>query len=150
MSTSILQDVKKALGLPASVTAFDPDITLYINAVFSTLSELGVGPVGGFMIVDGTETWDTFLGADPLLNSAKVYVILRVRVLHDPPTAPALMNAIDSQIKELEWRLNVHMEETIYVDPDPDATADPTQMVVAAPADEPPPDPVPNQIWVKY
>ncbi len=119
METSILKSVKKILGLPADYTAFDLDIITHINSVFSTLQQLGVGPAAGFMIEDDTDVWDTFLGADIRLNSVKTYVYLRVRMLFDPPQTAHLIAAMKEQIQEMEWRLNVHVEDTIWVDPDP-------------------------------
>lgn len=120
MSDSILTSIKKNLGLDEAYTVFDPDILIYINSAFSTLTQLGVGPAEGFMIEDKTATWDTFLGADPRLNAVKTYIQLRVRMLFDPPQTSYLVDAMQKQIQEHEWRLNVHMEETIWTDPDPD------------------------------
>lgn len=120
MTDSILNSVKKILGLPESYTPFDPDVTMHINSAFSTLEQLGIGPIGGYMIEDESAVWDAFLGADPRLNSVKTYVCLRVRMLFDPPQTAHLIAAMKEQIQELEWRLNVHIEQTIWVDPDPD------------------------------
>lgn len=130
MSDSILKSVKKNLGLPEDPTPFDSDITLFINGVFSTLEQIGVGPTGGYSITDDSDTWDAFLGADARLNSVKTYIYLRVRMLWDPPQTSYLLNALKEQIKELEWRLNVHMEETIWVDPNPDPLDDDNMVVV--------------------
>lgn len=120
MDESILTSVKKILGLTEDDTSFDLDIKLHINTVFTKLQQIGVGPSGGFAIEDASATWDSFLGADPRLNSAKTYIYLEVRMLFDPPTTSYHINAMQDQIKELQWRLNVHMEETIWVDQDPD------------------------------
>lgn len=128
MAESILKSVKKVLGLPEEDGPFDQDVILFINGVFSTLADLGVGPDAGFSIADSSPTWDTFLGADPRLNSVKTYMYLRVRMLFDPPGTSFLMNAMQEQIKEHEWRLNVQMEKTIWTDPDPvvvEETVDP-------------------------
>jgi hypothetical protein len=119
MEMSILTSTKKILGIAEDVTAFDLDIITHINSVFSTLTQLGVGPAAGFMIEDATATWDTFISDDTQLNSVKSYVFLRVRLLFDPPATSYLINAYEDQIKELEWRLNTHREETQWVDPDP-------------------------------
>jgi hypothetical protein len=54
---------------------------------------------------------------DLQFNSVKSYVFLRVRQLFDPPQTSYLIDAMDKQIKELEWRLNVHREETDWVEP---------------------------------
>jgi hypothetical protein len=117
--TSILTSVKKVLNVDATYTAFDEDILMHINSVFSTLTQLGVGPATGFAIEDDTATWDAFLGTDPRLNNGKTYVCLRVRMLFDPPTTSYLIDAMKEQIRELEFRMNVYRGETAWVDPDP-------------------------------
>jgi hypothetical protein len=118
MSDSILDNTKKVLNLAPDYTAFDQDVILHINSVFSTLNQLGVGPVEGFMIEDNGPIWDTFLEGDPRLNHIKTYVYLRVRMLFDPPTTGYHVTAMQEQIKELEWRLNVQREDVYWVDPE--------------------------------
>jgi hypothetical protein len=120
MDMSILNSTKKILGISSDFTAFDLDIITHINTAFSTLTQLGVGPADGFMIEDDTGEWTEFIDTDLQLNSVKSYVFLRVRLLFDPPGTSYLINAYQDQIKELEWRLNTHREETAWVDPDPD------------------------------
>ena len=119
MEQSILTSTKKVLGIAEDYTAFDLDIMTHINAAFSTLTQLGVGPPTGYMIDDVSDEWDDFIGTDLQYNSVKSYVFLRVRQLFDPPTTSYLISAYDRQIQELEWRLNTHREETGWVDPDP-------------------------------
>lgn len=124
MSVSILDSVKKVCNIEPSYTAFDADIVMHINSVFSTLNQLGVGPVNGFMIEDATPTWEDFLGTDPRLNHIKSYVYLRVRLLFDPPATSFTIAALVEQYKELEWRISVQREATQWVDPDPDEILD--------------------------
>lgn len=120
MEQSILLSTKKILGLPADYTVFDHDVITHINTAFSILTQLGVGPINGYMIEDDQAMWDEFLPPmDPQYNSVKTYVYLKVRQLFDPPQTSYLISAVDNQIRELEWRLNVHREETAWVDPDP-------------------------------
>ena len=127
MEQSILTSIKKNLGLDASYTVFDPDITIYINAAFSTLTQLGIGPAAGFMIESADDNWDDFivLDDDRQYNPIKTYITLRVRMLFDPPQTSYLLDAMTAQINQLEWRLNVHREETGWVDPDPPALPEP-------------------------
>jgi|SRR5580765_2981461 len=120
MELSILTSTKKILGIAEDYTVFDLDIITHINTAFSTLTQLGVGPSNGFMIEDESATWDDFIVDDLQYNSVKSYVFLRVRQLFDPPSTSYLIAAYDKQIQELEWRLNVHREETGWVDPDPE------------------------------
>lgn len=117
MSDSILTSTKKVLGIEEAYTAFDVDVILHINSVFSTLNQLGVGPPEGFEILDESTTWSSYLGDDPRLNAVRTYIYLRVRQLFDPPGTSFLIQAMQKQITELEWRLNVTREETDYVDP---------------------------------
>jgi hypothetical protein len=121
MEQSILTSTKKILGISEDYTVFDLDIITHINTAFSTLTQLGVGPTAGFMIDDASAVWGDFIGISDLQNnSVKSYVFLRVRQLFDPPSTSYLIAAVDKQIQELEWRLNVHREETEWIDPDPD------------------------------
>lgn len=117
MSDSILNSTKKNLGIPEDYDVFDETIILHINSVFSTLNQLGVGPDEGFSIEDDSATWITFLEGDSRLNNVKTYVYLRVRMLFDPPNTGYLVEAMQKQITELEWRLNVQREEVIWTDP---------------------------------
>lgn len=114
---SILDDTKKILGIDSSYTAFDLDLITHINSVFTTLNQLGIGPLQGFRIEDNTSKWEEFIGDDLNLNSVKTYVYLRCRLLFDPPTNSFLIKSLDEQIREMEWRLNVHREEEVWTEP---------------------------------
>lgn len=120
VSDSILNSVKKVLGIDASYDAFDIDITMHINSALATLSQLGIGPTDGFAIVDASDTWDDFLlddGNRLKLNNAKTYVYLRLRLIFDPPATSYVLTSFKEQIQELEWRMNVTRETTGWVDP---------------------------------
>lgn len=119
MNPSILESVKKTLNLAPDYTAFDEDVLMHINTVFSTLHQLGAGPASGFAIEDDSSTWAEFLGTDPRLNNIKTYVYLRVRLLFDPPTTGFHVKAMQEQITELEWRINAYREDTQWTAPTP-------------------------------
>lgn len=119
MEQSILISTKKILGIAEDYTVFDLDIITHINSVFSTLTQLGVGPITGFMIEDNSEEWDDFITDDIPYNSVKSYVFLKVRQIFDPPTTSYLISAVEKQVTELEWRLNAYRETTEWIDPDP-------------------------------
>lgn len=110
MEQSILMGTKKILGLPSDYTAFDHDVITHINSAFSTLSQLGIGPSEGFMIEDNAKTWDDFVDPNNNLNGVRSYIYLKVRMLFDPPTTSFLIEAMNKQIQEMEWRLNVVRE----------------------------------------
>lgn len=104
---SILQSTKKLLGLEADYDAFDLDIQTHINTAFSTLYQAGVGPLEGFFIEDADDTWARFLGNKMHINDVKTYVYFRVKLIFDPPTSSFGLAAIEKQLDELIWRLNV-------------------------------------------
>lgn len=125
METSILTSTKKILGLDADYTAFDHDVITHINATFFTLTQLGIGPPTGFMIEDAEAEWTDYIPDDDLqLNAVKSYMYLKVRQIFDPPTTSYLINSMERQIAEFEWRLNVSRETTDWVDPDPEVPED--------------------------
>ena len=107
---SILQSVKKMLGIIPDYTNFDDDIIMHINSVFMILQQLGVGPKEGFAISDKFTVWTDYIKDPVKLQMAKSYMALRVRLLFDPPTSSAHMESIKQQIAEFEWRMNVEAE----------------------------------------
>lgn len=108
---SILESVKKMLGITSEYTHFDPDIIMHINSVFMILNQLGIGPTEGFAIEDKNATWEDYLEDDlTKLQMVKSYMGLKVRLLFDPPTSSAHMTAITQSISEFEWRLNVAVD----------------------------------------
>lgn len=121
MAQSILTSTKKTLGLLEADTSFDPDIVLHINSVLAILSQVGIGPEGGFTIEDSTPTWEAFIGTDKELSLVKSYVYLKVRLLFDPPGTSFALDSFKQQAAELEWRLNVHREGASWVSPFPPA-----------------------------
>jgi hypothetical protein len=106
MEESILKSVKKILMIPEDDPSFDLDVTTHINATFSILSQLGVGPVEGFFIEDDTDLWTDFDVPEPQRNLAKTYIQLKVKLLFDPPGTSFALDAMKNQIEEYEWRLN--------------------------------------------
>lgn len=104
---SILDSVKKMLGIEADYTQFDADIIMHINAVFVILCQLGVGPENCFFIEDNGEEWADFFGENPVDNMVKVYMYQKVRMLFDPPLSSVAGENIEKQIAEFEWRMGI-------------------------------------------
>ena len=113
MEASILTSVKKVLGLDEAYTVFDLDILTHINAAFSVLNQLGVGPVDGFMIEDKVTEWAAFGVPNNQLNMVRTYVFLKVKMLFDPPATSFLIEMTNKQISEFEWRLNGFREAAL-------------------------------------
>lgn len=107
---SILTSVKKVLGIPSDYDHFDRDILLHLNTVMSILNQLGVGPEEGFIVEDDSTLWSDLFDGDIDTNKmmyVKSYVCLRVRLLFDPPTSSGAIDAMERQMRELEWRITV-------------------------------------------
>ena len=107
---NILDSIKKLLGIDEADLNFDQELIMHINSVFMVLNQLGVGPVGGFKISSNEEVWTDFVGTRLDLESVKSYIYLKVRLLFNPPQNSFLVAAIEKQIEENEWRLQVQIE----------------------------------------
>jgi len=107
---SILTSIKKMLGIEAEYTQFDTDIIIHINSVFMDLIQLGVGPSEGFAIKDDSTLWVDFIESATNIEAIKSYMYLRVKLLFDPPSSSAVMEAMKREIDKWEWRLNVAAE----------------------------------------
>lgn len=111
MIDSILTSIKKSLGIEESHKSFDHELVMHINTVIFELSQMGVGPQEEiFHIEDDLEIWTDYLGDVKGLESVKSYIYLKVRLLFDPPTNSFVLEAMDRQITQLEWRLTLHAE----------------------------------------
>lgn len=109
---SILTSIKKMLGIDAEYTHFDADIIMHINSVLMILTQLGVGPEEGFVIEDDTSTWVDFIpeANAAQLHAVKSYIYLKVKLIFDPPLSSAVIDSMNRQIAEFEWRLNVAVD----------------------------------------
>lgn len=107
---SILDSVKKDLGIMPDYTHFDPEIIMHINTSLSVLTQLGVGPASGFSISDNTAEWDDFVPDDPRLEMIKSYVSKKTKQLFDPPNTGPLSDAFNRVLEELVWRINAAVD----------------------------------------
>ena len=110
---SILDSVKKVIGMDPSYTAFDIDIIMHINTQFSKLYNLGVGPKNAaFEIEDKNAKWSDFLQGKTNINMVKTYVCMAVRLIFDPPPTSFGIEAVKTEIQEMGWRLNILDDDT--------------------------------------
>jgi hypothetical protein len=107
---SILLTIKNMLGIEISFDGFDTDIIVNINNAFMTLNQLGIGPTDCYSITGIEELWSDFLESSTNLESIKIYIYLKTRLAFDPPLNSFLVKAIETQVSELEWRLNTQIE----------------------------------------
>ena len=110
LNESILDSIKKLLGLSSDYTAFDTDIITHINTTFMILQQLGVGPDNGFSISDNTTKWNEFIDNENKFHAVKTYIYLKVRLIFDPPSSSTIVESYNRTISELEYRLRVNAE----------------------------------------
>lgn len=107
---SILKTIKKMLGIAPDYTQFDTDIIVHINTALMTLNQLGVGPEKPVVVMSELDQWQKVLDSATDLEAIKTYVYLKVRVVFDPPANSFVLEAMNRQISEIEWRLNMQTE----------------------------------------
>lgn len=112
-SGSILNDTKKALGLAASYSAFDPDLIMHINSTLTILWDLGIGPEEVVVITGPDDNWSLLDLTPEQLSMVKSWLYLKVRIVFDPPTMGFLVDSLKAQIEEQTYRLRDRREATI-------------------------------------
>ena len=90
-------------------TEFDSDLILLINGNLMTLAQNGVGKEG-FRISGRSEIWSDFFGDYTDVELAKTFIYLKTRVIFDPPTTSAVLDAYNNEAKECLWRCLVQVE----------------------------------------
>ena len=110
MQDSILMTIRKLVCGDPYADHFDTDLLIHINACFSILNQLGVGPESGFVVTDETQSWSSYVADNRTLNMVKTYVTLKVKKIFDPPLTSSVLEAMDKEISQLEWRLNVAVD----------------------------------------
>lgn len=110
MNDSIFTTIKSLLDIHDDDDSFDADILTFINTAFYSLRQIGVGPRNGFVIDGPDQTWSDFSEDQSLISEVKTYIQQKVRLLFDPPNNSFLVSAIQDNIKELEFRLNIDGE----------------------------------------
>lgn len=103
---SILLCIKHKLGVD-EIDYYDMDIITDINMAFMVLNQIGIGPKEAFSIAGSDEKWTDFLGDAKNLESVKTLIYLKVKMIFDPPSTGTLIDAMERQISELQWRLYV-------------------------------------------
>ena len=109
---SILDSIKKIVGITPDCVDFDDEIIPAINTSFYRLWTLGIGrdKKKPFKIEDNSSVWSDFID-DTIMETVKSFVGLEVRLLFDPPTNSFLVTAIKDQIDKYEFLMTVGEDE---------------------------------------
>lgn len=114
MVDSIFNSIKALLGIAEGEDSFDVELVMHINSVIAQLYQLGLETANGFVVTGPDELWSSLLNNRTDLEYVKTYIFLKIRLSFDPPQNSFLVTAVESQCKELEWRINSEVEtETI-------------------------------------
>ena len=107
---SILNTIKKLLGIDSENDSFDIDIMVIINSIIPSLSQIGVGPANGFIVKSSEDKWLDYINNTINLESVKTYIYLRTKLIFDPPGNSTLIESLNKNISELEWRMMLAVE----------------------------------------
>lgn len=107
----ILSTIKKMIGFNEDYRVYDIDVLMAINLSFDTLYQIGLPQKVDE--IDSATTWDDIEIEKGSLGLVKNYIYLKTRHQFDPPASSSVSQAIERQIKELEWRINVNLDKGI-------------------------------------
>lgn len=107
---SILITIRTMLGVQSDYDGFDTFIKVGINSAIFSLSQIGIGPDGGFKISGIEETWDQLFNSVENLEAVKMYIYLKTRLEFDPPGTSYLLQSIGESITQLEERLMMEVD----------------------------------------
>ena len=107
---SILVTIRSGLGVDLDFSGFDGEIIMAVNSAIFSLSQLGVGPEVEFAVTGIDETWEELFGEVSNLQGVKSYILVKTRLVFDPPTTSFLIGAVERQNSELEWRLMIEVD----------------------------------------
>ena len=110
MDESILITIKHLLGIQEDYDAFDNEIIYNINSAFMDLYQIGFGDKP-FVLEDSSATWSDAIENSYFFESSKMYIFQIVKISFDPPTSSFVLDSMQKQLQETEWRLNLQKEE---------------------------------------
>lgn len=111
MTDSVLYTIKSLLGYRPDYNAFDAEIITYINAYVLHLKEIGMKIPNGFVVRDASATWQDMLTDESDFESAKTFIYIKVKLIHDPPATSFVIEALNKAASEIEWRLNARCDD---------------------------------------
>lgn len=106
ITDSILVTIRTMLGYSDEYHPFDEEIKVFINMAIDYLRQIGPAISRQLIVTGEQQTWEDLLGSDRKLEMVKTYVWIKVRLLHDPPSNSFLVDALNKEASQLEWRIN--------------------------------------------
>lgn len=110
-SDSILDTIKKLIGIDSEDDSFDVDILTAINSTIPALSQMGIGPKNGYIVSSRDNTWTDYIPNHTInLEGVKTYIYLKTKMIFDPPANSTTIEAFNKVMSELEWRMMLAVE----------------------------------------
>ncbi len=113
---SILNSVKKFIGIDAAYEHFDPEIIMLINSTFATLDQIGLD--SEFKIDSKDTVWSDYVEDSNLQSLIREYMCIKVKMTFDPNASGSISQAYKDRISELEWRINAYADKCFKKDSD--------------------------------
>lgn len=112
IQSSILLSIKKAIGASPDYTPFDVSIIMYINSQLANLYQIGLNAAKSVVVDGPDQLWTDLIPAgDSRLQFVKTYVYAKVKMIFDPPTSTAQMQALKDAAAESEFRISVAVDK---------------------------------------
>lgn len=119
IESSILLSIKKSIVGPPEYTPFDADLIMHINSQIANLYQLGLDSAKSVVVDGADQLWTDLIPAgDSRLQFVRTYVYARVKMIFDPPTSTAQMQALKDAAAEAEFRISTAVDKP-YDDLDP-------------------------------
>ncbi len=106
----ILSSIKTMLNIEQSITAFDSELIMHINAAIAELVQGGVGPENGLTITADTD-WDAFSTNQNVVSHAQEYINCKTKLIWDPPANSFVCEAYNKRAEESYWRAYLESDE---------------------------------------
>jgi hypothetical protein len=107
---SILDSVKKVIGMDPEVEAFDLDILLFVNTSLVDLRRMGIAG-NSIQIINRSQLWSDFWPHASGLGMIQTYVYLSAKLAFDPPQMGFNIASLQERKRELEFQLKVLGEQ---------------------------------------
>lgn len=112
IESSILLSIKKAIGAAPDYTPFDVDIIMHINSQLANLYQIGLDAARSVVVDGPDQLWtDLIPASDARLQFVKTYIYAKVKMIFDPPTSTAQMQALKDAAAESEFRISVAVDK---------------------------------------
>lgn len=119
IESSILLSIKKSIVGPPEYTPFDADLIMHINSQIANLYQLGLDSAKSVVVDGADQLWTDLIPAgDSRLQFVRTYVYTKVKMIFDPPTSTAQMQALKDAAAEAEFRISTAVDKP-YDDLDP-------------------------------